>query len=70
MDNFDYLSEVFNDYCIKHKLPLDMSADDMIHEIYNLQENIIFKCNTVNYDRYKKNLEWLDRFRKIWEELT
>ena len=31
MDNFDYFSEVLNDYCVKHGLPLDMSADDILH---------------------------------------
>ena len=35
MDNFDYLTEVLNDYCIKHDLPIDMSADDMIYYFYN-----------------------------------
>ena len=31
MDNFDFLSEVFNDYCVKNNLPLNMSADDILH---------------------------------------
>ena len=61
MDNFDYLCEVFNDYCIKHKLPLDISADDMLHD---------FKYNKVNYYLSKPNLEWLNKFCKVWEELT
>ena len=43
MDNFDYLTEVLNDYCIKYNLPIDMSADDMIYYFYNNDDS--FKEN-------------------------
>ena len=55
MDNFDYLSEVFNDYCIKHNLPLDMSADDILHE--NKYSNLI--------DLTEDQIQWLKRFIKF-----
>ena len=62
MDNFDYLTEVFNDYCIKHDLPLDMSADDMIHYFYNNDDS--FKKNP--YHLTDQNVAWLRRFIIIW----
>ena len=49
MDNFDYLTEVLNDYCIKYNLPLDMSADDMIYYFYN--NIIVFDPIILSYSR-------------------
>ena len=67
MDNFDFLCEVFNDYCIKHKLPLDMSADDILHgnnygTIQEDQSNLI--------DLTEDQIQWIKRFIIIWEEIT
>ena len=67
MDNFDYLSEVFNDYCIKHNLPLNMSTDDILHRnnygtIQEDQSNLI--------DLTDDQIQWLKRFIIIWEEIT
>ena len=50
MDNFDYLTEVLNDYCIKYNLPIDMSADDMIYYFYNNDDS--FKENPYHFDRF------------------
>ena len=66
MDNFDYLTEVFYDYCIKHKLPIDISADDMIYYFYNNDDS--FKKNP--YNLTDKNVEWLRRFIVIWGEIA
>ena len=60
MDIFDYLSEVFNDYCVKHNLPLDMSADDMLHG--NFQSDLL--------DLTEDQIEWLRRFIQLWEDLV
>ena len=67
MDNFDFLCEVFNDYCIKHKLPLDMSAYDILHgnnygTIQEDQSNLI--------DLTEDQIQWIKRFIIIWEEIT
>ena len=66
MDNFDYLTEVLNDYCIKYNLPLDMSADDMIYYFYNNDDS--FKENP--YHLTDKNVEWLRRFIIIWGKIA
>ena len=67
MDNFDFLSEVFNDYCVKNNLPLDMSADDILYSknygtIQEDQSNLI--------DLTDDQIQWLKRFIIIWEEIT
>ena len=54
MDNFDFLTEVLSDYCIKHNLPLDMSADDMIYYFYNNDDS--FKENPYQIKRFSKKL--------------
>ena len=66
MDNFDYLTEVLNDYCIKHNLPIDMSADDMIYYFYNNDDS--FKKNP--YHLTDSNVEWLRRFIIIWGKIA
>ena len=66
MDNFDYLTEVFNDYCIKNDLPLDISADDMIHYFYNQDD--VFKKNP--YHLTDQNVKWLKRFLIIWGDIA
>jgi len=66
MDNFDYLTEVFYDYCIKHKLPIDISADDMIYYFYNNDDS--FKENP--YYLTDQNVEWLRRFIIIWGKIA
>ena len=67
MDNFDYLSEVFNDYCIKHKLPLDMSADDILHGNFH---GTTFENESNLIDLTEDNIQWLRKFIEIWENLT
>ena len=67
MDNFDFLSEVFNDYCVKNNLPLNMSADDILHgnnygTIQEDQSNLI--------DLTEDQIQWIKRFIIIWEEIT
>ena len=66
MDNFDYLTEVFNDYCIKNNLPLDISADDMIHYFYNQDDS--FKKNP--YHLTDQNVEWLRSYIIIWGKIA
>jgi len=66
MDNFDYLSEVFNDYCIKHKLPLDMSADDIL---YGKFHSTIYENDHELIDLTEDQEQWLRKFIEIWENL-
>ena len=66
MDNFDFLTEVFSDYCIKNNLPLDVSADDMIYYFYNQDES--FKKKP--YHITDVNVKWLRRFIKIWGDIA
>ena len=66
MDNFDFLTEVFSDYCIKNNLPLDVSADDMIYYFYNQDE--LFKKKP--YHITDVNVKWLRRFIKIWGDIA
>ena len=66
MDNFDYLTEVLNDYCIKYNLPIDMSADDMIYYFYNNDDS--FKENP--YHLTDQNVKWLRRFIIIWGDIA
>ena len=54
MDEFDFLSEVFTDYCSKHTLPL-MSADDLLASGHALTD---------------EQKEWLNKFIEVWEKLT
>ena len=66
MDNFDYLTEVLNDYCIKHNLPLDMSADDMIYYFNNNDD--VFEKNP--YHLTNANIDWLKAFLIIWGQIA
>ena len=66
MDNFDYLTEVFNDYCIKNNLPIDMSADDMIYYFYNQDDSFKEKP----YNLTDQNVEWLKRYIIIWGDIA
>ena len=59
MDNFDYLSVVFDDYCIKHGLPLDVSADDMLYGDFQGIKELT-----------ESNKQWLRKFIQLWEELV
>ena len=67
MDNFDFLCEVFNDYCVKNNLPLDMSADDILfgHNYGTIQED-----QSTLIDLTDDQIQWLKRFIIIWEDIT
>ena len=67
MDNFDYLSEVFNDYCVKHGLPLNMSADDMLHGNFY---GTVLENEHDPIDLTEDQIEWLRRFIQLWEDLV
>ena len=71
MDNFDYLSEVLNDYCTKHNLPLDMSADDILYYFNKggtVSNDDVFKKNP--YYLTDHNVEWLKAFLIIWGQIA
>ena len=67
MDNFDYFSEVLNDYSVKHGLPLDMSADDILHGHFHgtMHEN-----EHELIDLTEDQIQWLKKFIQLWEDLT
>jgi hypothetical protein len=67
MDNFDYLSEVFNDYCIKHKLPLNMSADDILHGNFH---GTMYENENALIDLTEEQIQWIRKFIEVWENLT
>ena len=59
----DYLNEVLHDYCVKHNLPLDMSADDMLHGKFH---STIFENEHELIDLTEDQIEWLEKFIHLY----